>query len=168
MNILIIRHALAEDAETYTAKKGNDARRPLSDDGIAKMHRVAVGLHRLVDHIDIIGHSPFRRAVQTAQIVDKYYSKAHTLEVEELVPGSGAQMVANWLEFISRDATVALIGHEPDLSQLIGWLTVGEASSFVQLKRSGAALLSCEGKPSAGCAELLWMLTPKQLRKLAD
>ena len=66
-----------------------------------------------------------------------------------------------------RDSTVALVGHEPNLSRLEGYLLIGEERSLAEFKKGGAALIETDGAPAAGGGTLLWQLTPAQLRALA-
>jgi phosphohistidine phosphatase SixA len=62
---------------------------------------------------------------------------------------------------------VAVVGHEPDLSRLIGLLTAGRIGPCVALKKGGVALVTFEGRVSAGAGCLAWMLTPAILKKLS-
>lgn len=167
VKILILRHAVAEEPEEFPPGIRDDRRRPLTLQGRVRMEQGAAGLLKLLPEIGIVGHSPLLRAQQTADILCARYARAKRVEADELEPGAGAQAIGHWLSHVSPDAPVALVGHEPDLSRLIGWLTTGEENSFVRMKKGGAALLECSGKPAAAGAELQWLLTPGQLRLLA-
>ncbi len=166
MRILIIRHAIAESPGEGTYHPANDDMRPLTKQGRSRMRKGALGLKRITD-IDIIGHSPLVRATQTADILGEVFNDANTVPVPELAPGRGPETVAHWLGFVSRQATVAVVGHEPDLSTLVAWLTTGVAAPFLKLKKGGAVLLNCDQPSGPGCAILQWALTPDQLRILA-
>lgn len=166
MQILIIRHAIAEDREVFARTHQNDDLRPLTAKGRARMERSARGLARLTG-IDLLGHSPLTRAVQTAGILSQVLRECEVLEIPELSPGRGPETVASWLGFVSRQARVALVGHEPDLGELIAWLTTGVARPFMALKKGGAVMLECPVRPDPGSASLGWALTPRQLRLLA-
>jgi phosphohistidine phosphatase SixA len=62
---------------------------------------------------------------------------------------------------------VALVGHEPGLSELASYLRAGSGGAVdLEMKKGGAALLSIDGTPQAGSALLRWLLTPKVLRSL--
>jgi phosphohistidine phosphatase len=63
-------------------------------------------------------------------------------------------------------ARIALVGHAPDLDDDVSWLCAGVSHAFVQLGKGGACLLEVEGALEAGRAELRWLLTPRQLRRL--
>ena len=167
MQILIIRHALAEDRETFARRDQDDDLRPLTKKGRTRMKRNAMGLTRLAN-IDLVGHSPLVRAVQTAGIIGEAYPGARVMEVPELAPGRGPETVAHWLGFVSRDATLAMVGHEPDLGELVAWFCTGVAAPFMHLKKGSAVMLRCERPGGPGCAELEWAVTPRQLRLLAN
>lgn len=166
MQILIIRHAIAEDRETFARTGESDDRRPLTEKGRSRMRKAAAGLKRLIE-IDMVAHSPLVRAVQTAEILKSEFPATELAEVPELAPGKGAESLAHWLGFVSRKATVALVGHEPDLSEFVAWLTTGAPRSFISLKKGGAVLLECQDQPGPGSATLLWALPPAYLRYLS-
>jgi phosphohistidine phosphatase len=65
------------------------------------------------------------------------------------------------------DATVAIVGHEPTLSQLLARLLGSGRAERFAFKKGGAALveLPTEGR-SAG--RLIWFLRPRILRDLAE
>lgn len=167
MHLLIIRHAIAEDREVFAQTGKEDELRPLTAKGRERMKRAAMGLERIA-RIDLLAHSPLVRAVQTAEILDTVFPSAEMVEIPELGPGQGPEQVAHWLGFVSREATVALVGHEPDLGELVSWLTTGATRSYIHLKKGGAVLLECADRPGPGTASLIWALGPRQLRLLAS
>jgi phosphohistidine phosphatase len=65
-------------------------------------------------------------------------------------------------------SSVALVGHEPWLSQLLAWLVVGsrDASAGLAFKKGGLAWLS--GEPVPGGMRLRAFLPPRVLRALAQ
>lgn len=168
MKILILRHAVAEEREVFARSGKDDGERPLTPKGRAKMMQGADGLRHLLEAVDLIAHSPLRRARQTADILHGAYSAANRVELAALAPGAGPAVLGDWLQRQECDATVALIGHEPDLSHLIGWLTTGEECSFVRLKKGGAVLLEGAAVLGPAGAEIHWMLTPRQLRSFVE
>lgn len=63
---------------------------------------------------------------------------------------------------------VALVGHEPNLSQVVSTLLTGTSTDVrLDLRKGGAACLRLEGTPPAEETTLRWLLTPKVLRSLA-
>jgi len=166
MQLLIIRHAVAEDRLEFARRNANDDERPLTTKGLERMRQGAAGLRQLAGRIDVLATSPLRRARQTADIVQDALEAPKPMVADELAPGRGPEAVAGWLALLPEDATIAIVGHEPDSSELLGWLTTGVAQSFVAFKKGGACLLDVDNPPRAGSAQLLWLLTPKQLRAL--
>jgi phosphohistidine phosphatase len=88
------------------------------------------------------------------------------VQVPALKPERRVKAVLQWLRGQSGNASVALVGHEPQLGVLISWLLSGRQQSFVKLKKGSACLLEFAGEIESGGATLLWMLKPSQLRKL--
>ena len=53
MELLLVRHARAEEREVFAISGADDALRPLTREGAARMRDVAAGLHRLLPDLDI-------------------------------------------------------------------------------------------------------------------
>jgi phosphohistidine phosphatase len=162
MQLLVIRHGIAEDA----APGGEDSRRELTSVGEKKMKNVSAGLQTIVESLDVIGASPLVRAQQTAEIVADAYGDLEVQTVEALSPGSEPSALVDWLGAHSSAEVVAIVGHEPHLSTLVTWLMTGGQDSRVDLKKGGAALLDFASRVSAGSGLLQWLLTPSQLRRI--
>lgn len=164
MRLLVVRHAIAFDREEW---QGADDERPLTDEGRKKMKRVARGLTRLVERLDLLGASPLVRAQQTAGIVAAAYGDLRITTVPALAPGEPPKALAHWLLGLRHD-TVAVVGHEPHLSGTVAWLLTGTERHVLELKKGGACLLDVPGEVVPGRATLLWALWPGQLRDLGD
>lgn len=66
-----------------------------------------------------------------------------------------------------RAASVALVGHEPQLSSLASLMLTGLAHAFaLELKKGGVVFLDCPDEPAPGEALLRWSASPKILRSL--
>jgi phosphohistidine phosphatase len=166
VRLLVIRHGPAGDRADWEAEGRDDRLRPLTPDGKKEMRRVAKGLAELVPEIDILASSSLVRAMQTAEIVgDQYRCKPVTLEA--LAPGSDPDQVVQWLRERRSAGTIALVGHEPDLSTLVCYLLTERRSSFLTLKKSGACLLELTDALEPGSATLDWLLVPRVVRRLA-
>ena len=163
MRVLIIRHAIAEERTD-----GGDEARALTGDGHRKMRAAAEGLRRVVKHIDVLASSPLVRAVQTAEIVGKAYDGKKVVRVDVLKPGKPLKGVLGWVQGQPGDATVALVGHEPQLGILASWLVSGERRSFVRMRKGSACLIEFAERVTPGGGTLLWMLKPSQLRDLRE
>lgn len=165
MKVLLVRHAIAADGASFA---GPDRDRPLTDEGRRRFERGALALAAQVPDLAWIATSPLRRARQTAEILDAASDgRARLTEARELAPGGGAEEVLRLLASWREAGTVALVGHEPNLTRLEGLLLTGSERSFAELKKGGAALLDLPGQVTAGGARLLWHLPAGQLRDLA-
>jgi phosphohistidine phosphatase len=169
MELLVIRHAIAEDQEAFAATGKDDSLRPLTTVGRARMALVARGLRRRLPALDVLASSPYTRAVQTAKIVADAYRGLEIEEVAALTPDSRPQALMAWLKQRGDDDRVAVVGHEPHLGALVYWLLAGEfTEGRVEMRKGGACLLDFGGRPGAGKARLRWSAPPSILRRLAD
>ena len=166
MNLLIVRHAIAMDRDDFAATGQSDDLRPLIPAGRRRMRGVAKGIASIVVP-DLIATSPLKRAMQTAQILSRAYDIEIGAIVDALRPDRSPDEFVAWAQTQPADGTVAIVGHEPHLSQLIAWLTMGRSSAFVELKKGGACLLDFEGAPAKSGATILWLMRPSQLAALA-
>jgi phosphohistidine phosphatase len=164
--VLVVRHAIAEDAAEYARNHPDDAGRPLTAEGKKKMKRVAEALRTLVPEIQLLATSPFTRAVQTAEILGAAYDELGHVVVPVLAPAQSAADVTSWLAGERRHDTVAIVGHEPGLGRVASWLLTRSERSFIEIKKGAALLLSFPDAVDAGAATLVWSLTPSQLRGL--
>jgi phosphohistidine phosphatase len=174
MNLLVIRHAIAEDKEAFAASGRSDDQRPLTQAGRSKMRRAAQGLRTICPRIAVLAASPLVRARETAEIVAPALDIARVEIVDALRPERPFDELVAWLHRrvgpndSDADPTVAVVGHEPHLSGLVTWLMTSATDSRIELKKGGACLLRFERAPAAGGALLRWSLTPSQLRGLAQ
>lgn len=172
MNLLVIRHAIAEDKEAFAASGRSDDQRPLTEEGRSKMRRAAGGLRLACPRVAVLASSPLLRARETAEIVASALRVSRVEIVEALRPDRPFEELRGWLRGRvapnGEDVTVAVVGHEPHLSGLVTWLMTGGSESRIELKKGGACLLAFDRSPAAGEAVLRWALTPSQLRALAD
>jgi phosphohistidine phosphatase len=168
MRLLVIRHGLAGDRDEFAFTGRPDAERPLTKDGRVKMKRAASGLRLIVDELTLVATSPLVRAVQTAEIVAAAFGELEPVVIDELVPERSTDDLLPWLRAQEPDTTVAVVGHDPHLGFLAGWLLTGRHENFVELKKGGALMLQFEDPdpPTPGTATLLWSLQPGHLRKL--
>lgn len=158
MDLFVIRHAIAEERREGRV----DAERALTDKGKARFGRAVLGLRRLDVRFTEILTSPWRRASETADLLAPL-SEREPLAVETLATPPGERL----LEELTRSETgsVALVGHEPWLSELIAWLVVGDRDDGdprFELKKGAVAHL--EGSPRPGGMRLVSLMPPKLLR----
>jgi phosphohistidine phosphatase len=173
LKVLVIRHAIAADPKAFSKTGKGDALRPLTPLGRKKMRRAARGIVRLVPRLDALATSPLTRAIETGEIVAERYDHGHPIRLPALAPGKSAGQVMDWLKEQAEhagkgsDTTVAIVGHEPSLGQLVSWMLTGLRESFIPFKKGGACLVEFDGEVKPALAKLLWAMKPSQLRELA-
>ena len=150
MRLLLIRHAPAEDRETFARTGRDDGERPLTDEGRRKMRRAARGLARLVDRIDLLASSPLVRAVQTAEIVADAYGRLEIVQSGEWAPQADPRAILPWLKQHESRDWVAAVGHEPHVGACASWLLAERTAPFFVFKKGGACLLEFEDGVDAG------------------
>ncbi len=167
MNIYIIRHAIAVDEGTSGYEE--DSQRPLTDKGRKKMRQIAKGLRALGVQFDLILSSPYVRAKETAEILaDVFKMKKKIAFSEGLVPMADPELLIPEVgEKYSVDS-IALVGHEPHLSALIGLLTTENTKLDITLKKGGVCYLSADDLHHEHRATLEWLLTPGILVEISD
>jgi len=168
MDVLVIRHAIAQDRNEFAkAHPGeDDGARTLTDKGRKRMRQAALGLRRIAPAVELLGSSPLARALQTADIVEACFNGVKRVIVPQLAADQPVTALLKWLQTQRPDSTIALVGHEPQLSTFVGWTCTGLQESFIRLKKGGACLLRLKTDVKRGRAELLWLLAPAQLREL--
>lgn len=166
MKLLVIRHGPAGDPEAWEAEGRDDRLRPLTPEGKEDMRQAAAGLATLIKRVDALLTSPLLRATQTAEIVAHEYG-CRIEKTSSLEPNEKPEAALQTLHDHRSAAMVGLVGHEPHLSSFICYTLTGKSDSFVELKKGGACLLQLETL-AAGKATLLWLLTRRELARLAE
>jgi phosphohistidine phosphatase len=166
MNLLVVRHARAEGRETFATTGKADSERPLTRNGIRRMKEAARGLRLLVPSIDLLVSSPFRRAVETARIIADAFGGVRSVERDELAPEGHPQQLIDWLAAQQRRKTICIVGHEPDLSELLAVLLADRSKQPSKLKKGSATLVRFDGSPSASSASLRWHRSARELASL--
>jgi phosphohistidine phosphatase len=148
-----LRHG---DAVPHGSKP--DPERELTSKGERQSEAAGAALARLGVSFDACYTSPKVRARDTARLACEPLG----IEPEEVELLSGGLEREDALELLmghDADARLLLVGHEPDFSQVVGDLT----GARIQMKKGGVAAVNVE----RGGGELLALLRPKELRKLA-
>lgn len=165
MNLYLIRHAIAEEQ----SPAGEDSQRALTDKGAKKMRQIAKGLRTLGVDFDIILSSPYLRAQQTAEILgDVFKMKKDVAQSENLTPmGDPDFLLAEINEKYTVDS-LAIVGHEPYLSNLVSLLTAGGSPVEMTFKKGGVCYLTTDDLHHARKANLEWLLTPGVLVEISE
>jgi phosphohistidine phosphatase len=164
MNIFLLRHGLA--VERGTPGFETDAARPLTPKGKRQLRQVAAAARALELRFDLILSSPLIRARQTAEIVaQELKSKQRTVLADALAPGGSMKDLVQKISGLkSPPENLLLVGHEPDLGQLISRLVTGKTGAGFALKKGGLAKLEVTTLRAGKCAVLAWLLTPGQMK----
>lgn len=168
MELLVIRHGIAEERDAYAAAGKDDAQRPLTGEGRRKMRLAARGLVTRVPTLELLVSSPLARARETAEIVARAYGGVAIREISQLKPDQSPEAFGAWLRGQASGGVVAAVGHEPLLGRIVSHLVAGRANSFIELKKGGACLVAFPERVEPGAGLLRWALTPGQLRDLKD
>jgi phosphohistidine phosphatase len=163
MRIYVVRHGIAINRED--PKCPIEAERYLTPEGISKTKQVARGVADLGCTADLLISSPYVRAIQTAEIFAGAlgYAKQKIRRTDLLLPGADAGMLFRELAKEKHAADVFLFGHGPQVDDLVA-LAIGARNPCTALKKAGVAALELKRvAPPSG--ELVWLATPKLLRK---
>jgi phosphohistidine phosphatase len=153
MQLFIVRHAIAEEAEPGQA----DAERKLTTEGKKKLKQVVKGLRGLDVSFSRVLTSPWTRAIQTAKLLGPI-NDGLPLSTELLTKSPSAELLNALAEGTDR---TAVVGHEPWLGELVGWLAFGDMrhGSSLDLKKGGVVWL--DGHCIPGGMKLRALLPPK-------
>jgi phosphohistidine phosphatase len=166
LELYLLRHGEAGKRLPVAAR---DSERDLTEAGKGEMKEVGEGMVSLGVEFDIVASSPLRRAKETAIIVNRALKRKDQVEEwTELSPEGSREALYRRLARQRAGSSVLCVGHEPYLTTAIGELAARGQGEGVRilLKKGGLARLTLAGgsKPTG---VLRWLLTPRQLRKMA-
>jgi phosphohistidine phosphatase len=153
----LLRHAEAEPHGTRS-----DAERRLTARGEGQARAVGIALERLGLDFEAVLFSPKVRARQTAELAAEHWSvqQRGRLSVHPPLAGSfDARRALAELAGVAVDGRLLLVGHEPDLSRVVGDLT----GARIDLKKGGLAVVRLEGVGG----ELAVLMRPRELALIA-
>jgi phosphohistidine phosphatase len=156
VDLFVIRHGIA----VPKGELRHDPNRELTAEGRGELVHVRAGLKSLGVHFDHIYTSPWKRAVQTTEVL-RSLSKKRPVVTEELTRRPRDKL----LDELHGDY-VAVVGHEPWLTQLIAYCCTGSVHGAANytLEKAGVAHLS--GKKKAGRFMLVHLWGPEELSRL--
>jgi phosphohistidine phosphatase len=163
MELYIVRHGIAVDRED--PKCPADPERYLTEEGIEKSRQVAKGVAEVASIPDLILSSPYVRALQTADIFAERleYPKQKIVKSDQLLPGAEPLQLFRELSKDKDLSCVFVFGHAPHLDDLLA-TAIGTKHHITSLKKAGVAFVELKRLvPPSG--ELIWLATPKLLRK---
>ena len=146
---------LMQHGKALTKEENPD--RPLNEQGIDDVERIAAFLARAGSDIPEIWHSGKRRAEETAGIVAQHLQlQEGSTAMKGLSPNDAIQPVAERLQ--QRTTSVMIVGHLPFLSRLTSYLLSADPEkSLVQFQMGGIICLTRQ--ENAWIEE--WMIVPE-------
>lgn len=158
MDLFVVRHAIAVPAQEGTG----DESRPLSEEGRARFARCVRGMRRLGLRFDRLLHSPYLRAVESAEALSTLVQPDGVTAVSAHLAGPPtASLLA---EIAERGERLAVVGHEPWLGELTAHL-MGSTGPSVEFKKGAVAHL--RGELEKGGMDLVALLPPRVLVRVA-
>ncbi len=152
MNLILWRHAEAED------QAASDLARQLTARGRKQAQGIAKWLRTRLDDDAVLLASPATRTIQTVEAFGDRYRV-----VDALAPGSSAQAVldaAGWPEDIAE--TVVVIGHQPTLGHVAARLMTGHEAEW-SVKKSGIWWFQSRSRNGDGQTVLRAVMSPDLL-----
>jgi phosphohistidine phosphatase len=161
--LFLLRHGLAVP---HGAEGFDDDDRPLTEKGERRVRQVARGLKRIGLKLDKIVTSPLPRASRTAEIVADVLGVAFLLEdAESLAPAATPESIRDWLKGRA-EARIMLVGHNPNLSELLTLLVDDRPRPVVcDLRKAGLAALR---EDPHGRYLIDWIARPRLIRRLGS
>ncbi|HET6421284.1 MAG TPA: phosphohistidine phosphatase SixA [Geobacteraceae bacterium] len=157
MKLIIIRHAEAVAKTPDVSEEW----RYLTPEGRVFFRKTARTMVEKGVSPDLILTSPLIRAVQTADILAETLSyDGPLLAVNDLAPGFDITDLENILAEYRSVNELVLVGHEPDLSDLI--VSLFSPGSGVKFKKGTAVMVKLEPSGS-GTAAFKWLASGKNL-----
>ena len=162
--LYIIRHG---PAGKRLEDESLDEKRRLTKKGKETMKGVARGLKNMDVSFDKMLTSPLARCAESADLLCKCCTDANGAEaVDILKPGASIDDVIGYLNALDGADTVAIVGHEPFLSEFASFCLSKAKSSFIDLKKGGVIALEVNGMVKPGTCKMCWMMGPSQLAGL--
>lgn len=153
MKIYLVQHGEA-------AAKAVDPERPLTEQGIVDVKRIAGALKSAEVEVRQLIHSGKLRAQQTAEILAAEIAPGLQLESSDLI---GPKDDPGAFELLSdiRSTDTMVVGHLPFIAKLVSLLVIGnDCQTLVSYQPGSVACLELTGKDNW---QINWMLRPELL-----
>ncbi len=153
MTIYLVQHAQAKPKE-------DDPQRPLSDQGLSDIRKVATFLGNRGIQVSRILHSGKLRARQTAETLSEHLHPSGGLsETDGLAPLDDPAVWAGRLA--DADEDLMLVGHLPHMSKLSALLLTDNAEQPVIRFQMGGVI--CLERDEEGRWSVAWLVVPEML-----
>jgi len=106
--------------------------------------------------------SPYTRARQSAEIAAKVLGGGEIHQSRNLLPSANPAIL--WKELYARtDKTpVLLVGHEPQLSNMLAFLTGGAGN--IEIKKGALLRITINGTSEVPAGVMKWLIAPSLVR----
>jgi len=162
MRLIIVRHARAKDRDAKSWP--DDTQRPLTKGGRREFARLAARVPNWIEPPAAVLSSGWVRAWDTAAILCNESGWPDPIRCRALETEGGASAVQAILQELrarADQASVAIVGHEPVLGELIGHLLGGDA--LVAVAKGAVAVLDMH--PDEGRGTLLALVPPEAVQR---
>lgn len=173
MELMLIRHGIAEPSGPLMT----DFDRPLTEEGRRRFSAAVAGFLDVGLGLDVVLHSPLVRATQTAQLLaplvagDEPREQIYSMQDLAQAPGAAlfeavAKTAQEALGEDANNARIALVGHEPWMSEICALALTARRDAVYSLpfKKGGMALM--QGQPRQGGYALKAFIPPRMGRHL--
>lgn len=153
MDLILLRHGKAEDLNP-----GGDSARELLEKGREQSRRAARLLKRSKLLPEIVLTSPLVRARQTAEEFCNTAGMPGAVIQGWLACGMHPEEALHELAGFREFKRVAIVGHEPDFSELIQWI-LGTSGGRVEVKKGSITCVQIN--PPSRHGTLVYLVPPK-------
>jgi len=157
MKVYLVRHGEAVSSQF-------DPKRPLSQQGLADVQKIASFIKSLKISVEHIWHSGKLRAAQTAEILGSVMLMKDCSARDGLGPNDDITTITEELE--AYDTDLMIVGHLPFLGYLVSLLLADrQTANIVTFDAGSIACLNCS---DPGRWQIEWMITPEILQRASE
>jgi phosphohistidine phosphatase len=152
LELILLRHGKAEDRNLES-----DRIRALVEAGYRQARQAGELLKSSGGLPDIVLTSPVLRAHQTAEVFCEAAGIPGPVTQAWLACGMDPETALSELKAYREFSRVAIVGHEPDFSELLQWL-LGVKGGWIEVKKGTLACI--EIRPPTRHGRLLYLIPP--------
>lgn len=163
MHLYLLRHGVAEESPPAAS----DSDRALTRDGRRKLAETLHVASEAGVRPSLILTSPFKRAIQTAEIAKQILGYSRPLQqTAALVPSSSSEAVWQEIRGYRDHESLLLVGHNPLFADLAAFL-LGTPGLQIDFKKGGILRIDVEQFTAHPRGILRWYLIAKLAPKLS-
>jgi phosphohistidine phosphatase len=157
MHLYLLRHGIAADAQAGES----DTTRALTSDGRRKLRKVLKAVAEAKVKPTLMWSSELKRAIQTAEVAKAVLGyQGEILRTKALAPGADTEQVWEEIRVHRDEASLMLVGHNPQFDQLAPYL-LGTPHLAVDFKKGAIMRIDIESFGARPKGTLCWYLTAK-------